>query len=761
MNLFYRRPLALFCFLFAAASICGCFLDTAWKYGIVAACALTILILAILCICLKPARARLLAALLCLLFVASAFLSTATRIDRPNDIVAAHCNEQTEMEMKIERVVSSTSFSSTLLVDITVDEVPVRALLSCDYPTDFSAGDVILGAVTIVSVGEVTDSVQYYKARDVFTALVSSSEEPVEQIREESLSLGARLNALNQLLATRISDVVGGDTADLLIALVLGNRDYLSPSVSRDFNRLGLSHLLAISGMHLSVFLLILDTLLRKLRIRKGARSVTLLLVALFYLALTGFSLSTVRAFIMVTFVYAAFLSGQQNDAVTSLFFALFLILSVSPCAVWDVGLWMSFLAVLGILVGQYFTEKIREALHKSRLRTRAERVLAAILSAVVVSFFANVFVCLPLSLCFDALPLLTVATTLIVSPLVTVLLFFAPLVLMAASLSAFAYFLPLLGIICKPICEAILFLVGSLSKLSDITVSLRLPFAFPIVILAAIALFILLVVPLRHKIWIPVVPLVAALAFTGALIHYNAENAERLTIDYLGGGESEMLVLTTANDAVICDLSSGANAYFRDAVALATERYQTEISAVVYTHYHARHVTTLAKNAERYVIRAVYLPYPENEDEYFVLYSFADAARVHGIPLILFDRNEPLTPAPNVTLNLSSPVYLKRSTHPTFTISVSAFDKTLLYVAESAHESLALFETVSQTAADYVILGTHGPITKVSYSYPSLAEAKAVFVADSNVIAYMNPATVAETELIFGSDRITLNLTP
>lgn len=761
MNLFYRRPLALFCCLFAAASIVGCFLDVPWKYVAVILCALAFLVLAILFVFVKQARGRLLTACLCLLFVASAFLSATLRVDRPNEAVISHYNEQVDLEMKVERVVSSTSFSSSFLVDISIDDVTVRVLLSCDYPTDFSVGDIVWGTVTLVPVSEVSSSEQYYKANGIFTALIASSDEPIVFLRHEAPSLRAELHSLNQLLAVRIYDVIGGDTADLLIALVLGDRDYLSPSISRDFNRLGLSHLLAISGMHLSVFLMILDTLLRKVRIRKDARCVTLLLVALFYLALTGFSLSTIRAFIMVAFVYAAFLSGQQNDAVTSLFFALFLILAISPCAVWDVGLWMSFLAVLGILVGQYFTEKIREALHKSRLRTRTERVLAEFLSAVVISFFANVFVCLPLSLCFDALPLLAVAATLLVSPLVTALLFFAPLILMASSLSAFAYLLPFLGMLCKPICQAILFLVETLAKLPRITVSLRLPFAVPIILLSAVVLFILLAVPLRRKIWIPIVPLVAAIAFAAALAHYNKENESLVTVDYLAGGESEMLVLTTAHDTVICDLSSGANTYFRDAVAVTTDRYQTEISAVVYTHYHARHVTTLAKNAGQYVIRSVYLPYPENENEFFVLYSFADAARSHGIPLILFDRNETISPTQDITLRISSPVYLKRSTHPTFTVAVSAFDKNLLYVAESAHESPTLFEEISRTATDYLILGTHGPITKVSYSYPSLAQAKAVFIWDSAVISHMDPASAKETDVIFGSDRVTLTLSP
>lgn len=761
MSLFYRRPLALFCCLFAAASIGGCFLDTPLKFGVSALCLLACSVLTVFCVLSKTHRARLLLLVLCFLFVASSFLSAAVRVDRVRNQAELYYGTENEVEMKVERVLSSTSFSSTILVDFSLRDLHEKALLVCDYPTNYAPGDILSGTVTVEPIGKIYEEDQYYKARTIFTVLISDAEEPIELLREDPPSLSARINRLNQQLASRISDVVGGDPAALLIALTLGERDYLSPSVSRDFTRLGLSHLLAISGMHLSIFLMLLDTILRKAHMRKDARCVILLMVALFYLALTGFSLSTVRSFIMVAFVYLAFLSGQQNDAMTSLFFALFLILAVSPFAVWDVGLWMSFLAVLGILVGQYFTEKIREALRQSLLRPRVERILASLLSAAVISFFANVFVCLPLSLCFDAYPLLAVGATMIVSPLVTVLLFFAPILLLSASLSAFAFLLPFIGALCKPLCHAILLLVSTLARLPHITVSLRLPFVLWIVVPFAVVLLALLVLPLRRKLWIPLVPLVAAVVFAGVFASYNEINEGQLTIDYLSGGESEILVLSTTQDAVICDLSSGADTYMHDAVALVADRYQTEISAVVYTHYHGRHVTTFTKTADRCVIRRIYLPYPENEEEYFVMYAFADAARKRGVSVVLFDRDKSFSPVPNISLNISSPSYLKRSTHPTFFVSISTSDKQVLYVAESAHESPKLADMIGQSTADYVILGTHGPVTKVPFSYPSFMEASAIFVEDPTVLSYIDPSSVRENQLIFGSDRITIRLEP
>ena len=81
------------------------------------------------------------------------------------------------------------------------------------------------------------------------------------------------------------------------------------------------------------------------------------MLVALFYLALTGFALSTVRAFLMTSIVYLAYVLQDESDKLTTLLFSLFIILVSFPYAVYDIGMWLSFLAVLGIFIAGYFIE--------------------------------------------------------------------------------------------------------------------------------------------------------------------------------------------------------------------------------------------------------------------------------------------------------------------------------------------------------------------------------------------------------------------
>ena len=759
MNLFYRRPLALFCFLFAVASFGGCFLLAKEKLFAGIAFAVLFLVFAILAIFIKARRAKLLTLSLCLVFMALALLNPFARYDRKQELLSQALDTEHELELTVDSVFYANSVESAYGVSFLYEEARIEALLVCEYPTSFSPGDILLGTATPKRVEDIVVSSDYYKAKGLFFALIST-EDTLTVIGQTTPTLRERFHQLNLYLQDTIFEVADEDTASMLSALLLGNRSILRDNVIRDFRRAGLSHLLAISGMHLSVLIGIMGIVLRILGMRKRTRCILLLLLALFYTALTGFSLSTVRAFIMIAFVYVAYLSGNQNDSVTALFFSLFLILMISPAAVYDIGLWMSFLAVLGILTSEYFTQKLSKWLHQSRLRPRAEKLLRAFLSAVIVSLFANVFVCLPMCLCFDELSLLSVPATLILSPFVTVLLIFAPLLLLSALVALLYPLSPVLANVCQLISTVMTRLISFITKLEGITVSLNYPFVNSIILPAAAILLLLLILPLRKKRWILLVPLTASVLFTASVLLYNHAHKETLTVDYLSYGESEMLVLTTPKDAIICDLSSGANQCTYDAIALTRMRYHTEVTGMLLTHYHTRHIVTFSRNADKYVIRTLYLPFPENSDEYYVMYSLIDAARKKNVDVVLFDRNQELPLADGISLMLTGPDYLKRSTHPTFALAVTAFDSTVTYVAESSHEADIIPSIESHLSASrYIILGTHGPKTKEALSDRLLFGAEYVFVYDENLLSHIDPDMFADTRAIFGSDHVTLQL--
>jgi len=148
----------------------------------------------------------------------------------------------------------------------------------------------------------------------------------------------------------------------IVLALAIGDRQFISPAQWRVLRRTGTNHLVAISGLHVGLVAGFAFFLLRRLW-RLSARAVTrwpankagalgALLAAMVYAALAGFSVPTQRALIMVAVVMLAVIVQRQTRPSSLLALALLLVLIIDPLAVMAAGFWLSFGAVTVILYG-------------------------------------------------------------------------------------------------------------------------------------------------------------------------------------------------------------------------------------------------------------------------------------------------------------------------------------------------------------------------------------------------------------------------
>lgn len=139
------------------------------------------------------------------------------------------------------------------------------------------------------------------------------------------------------------------DNAALALALITGDKSLLSAEIKEEFKLCGASHLMAVSGLHLSIVVSGIYFLLKRLRIPKYPRVFVTLFVIVFYSALTGFSKSVVRAGIMLAVLLIGNLFHQRADSLNSLGLAAFVI-CLNPYAVTDAGAMLTVTAVLGLL---------------------------------------------------------------------------------------------------------------------------------------------------------------------------------------------------------------------------------------------------------------------------------------------------------------------------------------------------------------------------------------------------------------------------
>lgn len=141
-----------------------------------------------------------------------------------------------------------------------------------------------------------------------------------------------------------------GSELSIVSAMAFGDKSYVDRDLRDDYSNSGMSHLLALSGLHLSIIYGMLLFLVYPFR-RKILTQASVILAIWVYVILVGMPYSVVRAATMLTFCSLAFVLSRNHLSVNILALAAIVILSFSPHALNDVGFQLSFLAMLSIYV--------------------------------------------------------------------------------------------------------------------------------------------------------------------------------------------------------------------------------------------------------------------------------------------------------------------------------------------------------------------------------------------------------------------------
>lgn len=176
-------------------------------------------------------------------------------------------------------------------------------------------------------------------------------------------------------------------TQNFIISILLGDRAYLSPELRSRFADAGISHILALSGMHVAIiggiilWILFPFNFIGRYRLRL---SLTVILL-FFYAFISGFNPSTVRAVIMMASMALCIIFERKNNAWNSLLVATFLILLFSPRAIMDTGLQLSFICVASMI---FFVELLNPFDHRHHpLLYRASSLLLATIVATAATW--------------------------------------------------------------------------------------------------------------------------------------------------------------------------------------------------------------------------------------------------------------------------------------------------------------------------------------------------------------------------------------
>lgn len=214
--------------------------------------------------------------------------------------------------------------------------------------TDIDIGSVITFSdrLEAVDVFDEDDeySTYYYKLNAPYKSYINY--ENITSIENGYIKLGESIvqSFYEYLIAFCDEDVAG-----FITCVIFGDKTNVAPDIESAYLESGMSHLLAVSGMHIVILVSIITYFLNKLRTKKWINFLIILLPLTFFTYLCDFAPSIVRALIMSLVFSFGEVLGKKYDRLNSIALCAMMILCVKPLYVFDYGFLLSFLCIFCI----------------------------------------------------------------------------------------------------------------------------------------------------------------------------------------------------------------------------------------------------------------------------------------------------------------------------------------------------------------------------------------------------------------------------
>ncbi len=577
------------------------------------------------------------------------------------------------------------------------------------------SGEAELHSLTSVSTANYDARRTYLPKRIMLEAEdVSLSVTDYEPVR----GIGAFFRRINARLTAWITAHTDSESGGLAAAFLLGNRQSLSDAAKRDFRRIGISHLLVISGTHFAVILGIFQYIFQHTMLHRRWRALICIVFIVFFMGLTGFSASVTRAAIMQLVAQLGLILFKKSNSFHFLTLAGFLMILINPFWALDAGMQFSFVASATCLQYQSKHSLLHLRLPYKKQMPRARKIIRRYVNRFFDTFLLtllNTLNMLPICcLYYGEFSLISVFSNVIFVPLVTVMIYLAaaylvlyPIRLLIVPLAAL---INLLG-------SLILKLAGVFADLPYSLISIDYSFSYYFLIPLTVLLFLIPLFKDRQKRKrVAVCAVSVCLLFLGTVAVVRCADRTNVYITYEAQNKNEGLVLKAENKALICDVSSGAYTSLSLLTHEAHDLHVSEIDGYLFTHYHSKHLQQFSRLCEREIVRSVYLPEPVNEKEEAIYNALIELANRYGLRLVFlpsggtFDYN-------GTSVTLFKRTYLSRSTHPITAIGIKAYDVDTVLLGGSFNESDPSLMAAAESA-ECLLFGRHSPIYKKTFGF-------------------------------------------
>lgn len=268
--------------------------------------------------------------------------------------------EYVSFETQVSSIVKEYSSYKTIYINL--DPV-TKALVKTSLDKDLSYGNML----------KISGNLET-RLLDSNATIFTLNYPKIEASFRENYLKSAKIYYIRQRIIEVFNANLDKNSADLMLGIVFGIKQNLNKEFSNQIQVVGLTHVIAASGMNVTLVSGFLFYLLSYFFKRQWAISLSVLGI-LFYVCLTGFEPSIVRAAIMGILVFSSQILGRQQLSLLTLFFTGFVMLFIWPQFLVNIGFQLSFLSTLGIIYLPDLFKRIKNGVTEDLIITLSAQI--------------------------------------------------------------------------------------------------------------------------------------------------------------------------------------------------------------------------------------------------------------------------------------------------------------------------------------------------------------------------------------------------
>lgn len=528
--------------------------------------------------------------------------------------------------------------------------------------------------------------------------------------------------------------VFPGESAGVIQALVTGNRVNLTDGFSASLERSGLSHTVAVSGMHLAFLAGMLRLLLPPGR---KSSAVGVILAVILFVLVSGSTPSILRAGIMIILLQLAPVFGRERDDATALSTALFLILLGNPYAITHVGLHLSFASVLGILL---FSEKIQEKL-TGLFQKEPKNLLLFCCSSFSATFGAMVVTTPLVAYYFGNISLIAPISNLLTLSVISVT--FAGGLIAGVLGQIFPFLGEIIAYILYPLVGYLDFTVGKLSQVTFAAITMESAYYRSWMWFSYLIFLIWLLNSGKKRVIIPICSAVFTLALV-AMLHHVRYFSQGITMEVLDVGQGQSVLMSVGDHLILSDCGGSGQDSAGNLAADAIQNLgRNSLDLLILSHCHADHAGGVTDLMGRIHVEVIALPVSNRFS--YIEYDIVLTAQKYDTEIWYIEECTEVSLGNNESVTLYPPVRqdVKNENETGITALVSSGENDVLFIGDMGAETEeTLVATFALPDIEVLMVGHHG--SKFSSSPQFLetvsAEIGVISVGKSNTYGHPAP---------------------